>query len=35
MTVLNKIEDTKTGSSDKPQKDVVITDCGLLSGIEE
>ena len=32
--VVNKIEQTKTGSNDRPEKDVVIKDCGSLE-VEE
>lgn len=34
MDVVNKIEQTKTGSNDRPEKDVVIKDCGSLE-VEE
>jgi len=30
MSVVRKIENTKTGSGDKPVEDVVIADCGVL-----
>lgn len=30
MDVVYKIEDTKTGSNDKPDMDVVIADCGEM-----
>ncbi|KAH3836220.1 peptidyl-prolyl cis-trans isomerase B-like [Dreissena polymorpha] len=34
MSVVRKIESTKTGSNDKPQKDVVIADSGSLEVAE-
>jgi len=30
MDVVRKIEDTKTVASDKPEIDVIVTDCGEL-----
>ncbi|KAI0208146.1 Peptidyl-prolyl cis-trans isomerase B [Lamellibrachia satsuma] len=30
MSVVRKVESTKTGQQDKPAKDVVIADCGSL-----
>jgi len=30
MSVVHKIENTKTGAQDRPAKDVVIADCGVL-----
>ena len=32
--VVRRIENTKTGSQDKPAEDVVIADCGVL-GVSE
>lgn len=30
MEIVRKIEDVKTGASDKPEVDVIINDCGEL-----
>lgn len=30
MSVVHKIENTKTGANDRPASDVVIADCGVI-----
>ena len=30
MSVVHKIENTKTGANDRPTSDVVIADCGVI-----
>lgn len=30
MSVVHKIENTKTGTNDRPSSDVVIADCGVI-----
>ena len=34
MDIVKKIEGTKTDSRDKPAKDVVISDCGVIEVAE-
>ncbi|XP_069137735.1 peptidyl-prolyl cis-trans isomerase B-like [Argopecten irradians] len=34
MDVVRKIESTKTGNNDKPEKEVIIADCGLVEDVE-
>lgn len=35
MEVVRKIENTTTGAMDKPVKDVVVADCGVLESTKE
>ena len=35
MSVVNKIEATKTGANDRPASDVVIADCGVIEVAEK
>lgn len=35
MSLVHKIENTKTGGSDRPVSDVVIADCGVLEVTEK
>lgn len=35
MSLVHKIENTKTGPNDRPASDVVIADCGVLELTEK
>ena len=33
MSVVKQIENTRTGAGDRPTTDVIIRDCGMISGV--